>query len=237
MKKILKMVSTITLSVAMLTSMTAFAADENEATLISQEQIILTSTDTVTRCMESKEFTLSTYDDKGVMIYGLDVDDPEYRQAGMEYMKELIGDLGYGVQTQGLVGPGDSEYQNDEGTDGTAYSYAWKRNTPSTWENVFEGGQATSWTGSGNCDFIVLNQGIAIKGVFVSVSWPPAISVNGTSGSWQSQPVYENIVGATFTNLVVGATAVSCEFSENGDVYKGKQIFRPATNIKFSYFS
>lgn len=131
------MISAITLSAVILTSTTVFATDRDEAVLISQEQVTLTSTDTVTRGIENKEFTLSTYDNNGVTVYGFDIDDPEYRQAGIEYIKRLTGDPGYRIQTRGFLSPGESEYHNDEGRDGTTYAYAWKQNTASTYTNNF----------------------------------------------------------------------------------------------------
>ena len=82
-----------------------------------------------------------------------------------------------------------------------------------------------------------LNQGISVSGIAVSISWPPSVSGSGSSASWQSQPVYDNVAGASFNGLVVGGTAFSCTFSENGDVYVGSRIYRPTTTIKFSYFS
>ncbi len=121
--------------------------------------------------------------------------------------------------------------------DGDAMSYAWKRNTAGQTDNNFEGGQSSLWSGSGNCDYIVLNQGISVSGIAVSISWPPSVSGSGSSASWQSQPVYDNVAGASFNGLVVGGTAFSCTFSENGDVYVGSRIYRPTTTIKFSYFS
>ena len=116
-------------------------------------------------------------------------------------------------------------------------SYAWKRNTAGATSNNFEGGQSSAWNGSRNCDYIVLNQGISVSGIAVSISWPSAVSGSGSSASWQSQPVYDNIAGASFHGLVVVGTAFSWTFSENGNVYVGSRIYRPATNIKFSYFS
>lgn len=118
-----------------------------------------------------------------------------------------------------------------------AFKTAWKRNTAGQTDNNFEGGQSSLWSGSGNCDYIVLNQGISVSGIAVSISWPPSVSGSGSSASWQSQPVYDNVAGASFNGLVVGGTAFSCTFSENGDVYVGSRIYRPTTTIKFSYFS
>lgn len=82
-----------------------------------------------------------------------------------------------------------------------------ERNTAGQTDNNFEGGQSSLWSGSGNCDYIVLNQGISVSGIAVSISWPPSVSGSGSSASWQSQPVYDNVAGASFNGLVVGGTA------------------------------
>lgn len=236
MKKILKVILVITLVIIVGLPTTAFAA-ESEATLISTKQVILTSSGTSTRSVESKEFTLETYDDNGVTVYGFDVEEPEYRQAAMDYINQLTGDSKSILQTRAPLNPGESEYHNDTQYDGNARSYAWKRNTAGTWDNNFEGGQSSAWMGSGNCSYIVLNQGISVSGVAVSISWPPAVSGSGSSGSWQSQPIYKDVAGSSFSGMKVGGTAFSCAFSENGDVYVGNRVYRPVTYIKFSYFS
>lgn len=238
MKKFLKTISAMTIGVIMFMPMTAVAAG-NEATLISSEQVALSTSDATAKSAETKEFTLETYNDNGVTVYSLDVEDEEYRQDAMEYINQLTGDPGSSPQTRGgLLLPGDTEYHNDTQYDGDAASYAWKRNTiDDNLKNSFEGGQSTSWDGSGNCDFIVLNQNIKVRGAAVSISWPPSISVDGYNGSWQSQPIYANIAGASFNGLKVGMTAFSCEFIEGGDVYVGSKIYRPITDIKFSYTS
>lgn len=155
----------------------------------------------------------------------------------MKYINELTGDPGLSAQTRGVLLPGQTEYHNDTQYDGDAMSYAWKRNTAGVGVNNFEGGQSSLWDGSGNCDYIVLNQGISVSGIAVSITWPPSVSSSGNSGSWQSQPVYENVAGASFNGMKVGGAAFSCTFSENGDVYKGNRIYRPVTYIKFSYSS
>lgn len=236
MKKFFRSVLAVTMGAVMLMPLTAFAA-ENEPTLISTQQVTLTPSDATTRSAESKDFTLNTYNDKGMTVYSFDVEDEEYRQAAMEYINELTGDSGPTPQTRGVLKPGDSEYHNDTQYDGDAVSYAWKRNTADSTANNFEGGQSSLWSGSGNCDYIVLNQGISVSGIAVSISWPPSVSGSGSSASWQSQPIYDNVAGATFDGLRVGGTAFSCTFSENGDVYVGSRVYRPTTNIKFSYFS
>lgn len=238
MKKIISFISALTLVALLLVPMTAFAT-ETGATLISSEKVSLLPSGSKARSGESKEFTLETYNDNGVTVYSFDVEDPEYRQAAMEYINQLTGDSVYAASnnTRGLLLPGESEYHNDTKYDGDAMSYAWKRNTADTWNNNFEGGQSSLWNGSGNCDYIVLNQGIDVNGIAVSISWPPAVSGSGSSASWQSNPVYSNVAGASFSGLTVGGTAFSCAFSENGDVYVGSRIYRPVTYIKFSYFS
>ncbi len=78
---------------------------------------------------------------------------------------------------------------------------------------------------------------IQVRGINVSVSWPPAMSGDGKSGSWQSQPIHSNTAAASFSNLVVSNSATSVTFSESADVYVGNRIYRPMTYIKFSYFS
>lgn len=236
MKKMLKSALALAMGAVMLMPVTAFAA-EDEPTLISTQEVALSPSGANTRSAETKEFTLSTYEDNGRTVYSFDVEDEEYRQAAMEYINELTGDPGPTPQTRGILQPGESEYHNDTQYDGDAMSYAWKRNTAGQTDNNFEGGQSSLWSGSGNCDYIVLNQGISVSGIAVSISWPPSVSGSGSSASWQSQPVYDNVAGASFNGLVVGGTAFSCTFSENGDVYVGSRIYRPTTTIKFSYFS
>lgn len=236
MKKMLKSALALAMGAVMLMPVTAFAA-EDEPTLISTQEVALSPSGANTRSAETKEFTLSTYEDNGRTVYSFDVEDEEYRQVAMEYINELTGDPGPTPQTRGILQPGESEYHNDTQYDGDAMSYAWKRNTAGQTDNNFEGGQSSLWSGSGNCDYIVLNQGISVSGIAVSISWPPSVSGSGSSASWQSQPVYDNVAGASFNGLVVGGTAFSCTFSENGDVYVGSRIYRPTTTIKFSYFS
>lgn len=235
MKKILRSVLAITMGVVMLMPVTALAADD--PTLISTQQVTLTSSEATTRSTESKEFTLHTYNDNGVTVYSFDVEDEEYRQAAMEYINELTGDPGSTPQTRGMLMPGESEYQNDTQYDGDSISYAWKRNTVDFTGNNFEGGQASHWFGEGNCDYIILNQGISVSNISVSISWPPSISSSGTSGSWQSQPIYDNVAGSTFNGLRISRTAFSCTFNESGDVYVGSRVYRPMTSITFNYSS
>ena len=240
MKKIINIISALTLVVLLIVPTTALAA-ETDATLISSEKIVLFSSDSKTRSGESKEFTLKTYNDNGVTVYSFDVEDPEYRQAAMEYINQLTRDSVYtsSNNTREHLSPGESEEHVDTQYDGDAMSYAWKRNNAigDPWSNNFEGGQSSQWTGTGNCDYIILNQGIDINGFLVSVSWPPSLSGSGSSASWQSNPIYSNVAGASFSGLTVGGTAFSCAFTESGDVYVGNHIYRPVTYIKFSYFS
>ena len=187
--------------------------------------------------LSDKEFTLDVYDDNGVTVYSVDADDENYRESAMEYVNMLTGDSKHEAQLSGLLKPGQSEYHNDTQFDGNAKSYAWKKNTASSTGNNFIGGQASLWLGSGSCDYIVLNQNINVSGFGVSISWPPSVSGNGKSGSWQSQPIYKDVASASFKGFYVSGTAFSCSFTENGDVYKGGRIYRPVTYIKFSYFS
>ena len=246
MKKNLKVITMLTLCAALIMPSTAFAsADSSAAQLISEKKVQLTASNNIqARSLlseaASKEFTLRTYEDNGVTVYGFDVEDPEYRQAAQEYINGLTGDPSYSygeIQPFSVLLPGESEYHNDTQYDGSAISYAWKRNTATTWNNNFEGGQSSMWSGSGNANYIVLNQGISVSGIAVTISWPPSVSGSGNSASWQSQPVSGNIAGSSFSGMTVSGTAFSCSFSENGDVYVGSRIYRPVTYISFSYFS
>ena len=167
MKKMLKSALALAMGAVMLMPVTAFAA-EDEPTLISTQEVALSPSGANTRSAETKEFTLSTYEDNGRTVYSFDVEDEEYRQAAMEYINELTGDPGPTPQTRGILQPGESEYHNDTQYDGDAMSYAWKRNTAGQTDNNFEGGQSSLWSGSGNCDYIVLNQGISVSGIAVS---------------------------------------------------------------------
>ena len=180
MKKMLKSALALAMGAVMLMPVTAFAA-EDEPTLISTQEVALSPSGANTRSAETKEFTLSTYEDNGRTVYSFDVEDEEYRQAAMEYINELTGDPGPTPQTRGILQPGESEYHNDTQYDGDAMSYAWKRNTAGQTDNNFEGGQSSLWSGSGNCDYIVLNQGISVSGIAVSISWPPSVSGSGMS--------------------------------------------------------
>lgn len=56
----------------------------------------------------------------------------------------------------------------------------------------------------GSCDYVVLNQGIFVSGIGVAISWQPAVSGSGSSASWQSQPIYDNIAGASFSGMKDG---------------------------------
>ncbi|MFV0504139.1 MAG: hypothetical protein ACK5LT_09270 [Lachnospirales bacterium] len=242
MKKITKRIFIIAVGIFTLIPMVTFASNSNELTLISSEQITLFPLKTTTRCIttnseKSKNFTLNIYDDNGATIYSIDVEDEEYHQSAIEYINKLTGDTNISPQTRGPLLPGESQYKNETQYDGNAVTYSWKRNTAGKWDNNFEGGMSSSWTGKGNCDYIVLNQGISVRGIAVSVSWPPGVTSSKTNAYWQSKPIYSNIAGASFRNMQVGGTAFSCTFSENGDVYKGNRIYRPITNIKFSCFS
>lgn len=236
MKKMLISVLSLVMGAIMLIPATTFAT-EDDLSLISTKKVALSPSGINTISAEAKEFTLNTYEDNGRTVYSFDAQDEEYRQAAMEYINKLTSDPGFTPHTRGVLLPGQSEYHNDTQYDGSAMSYAWKRNTFDSVRNNFEGGQSTVWYGSGKCDYIVLNQGISVSGIAVSISWPPSVSGSGNSASWQSQPVYANAAGASFSGLEVGASAFSCTFSENGDVYVGSRIYRPTTNIKFSYFS
>uniref|UniRef100_UPI003AB4CD3E hypothetical protein n=2 Tax=[Ruminococcus] torques TaxID=33039 RepID=UPI003AB4CD3E len=170
MRKIVRIISVMALGIAMFVPTTAFASSNSDAILVSTEQVTLTSSEGTTRSAENKKFILKTYDDNGATVYSFDVENEEYRQAAMEYINKLTGDPGPSPQTRGPLLPGQSEYHNDTQYEGAAMSYAWKRNTASTWGNNFEGGQSSSWTGSGKCNYIVLNQGISINGIAVSIT-------------------------------------------------------------------
>lgn len=187
--------------------------------------------------LPDKKFKLDAYNDNGTIVYSMDVDDEKYRQLAEEYVNKLTEDPKNEIQLLGRLENGESEYHNDKQYDGKALSYAWKRNTAYNNGNNFVGGQTTSWKGNGNCDYIVLNQNIKVSGVGISITWPPAVSSNGNSASWQSQPIYKNVASATFKGFYVGGTAFSCSFTESGDVYKGGRVYRPVTYIKFSYTS
>ncbi|WP_430111425.1 hypothetical protein [Paenibacillus sp. B1-33] len=245
MKKFSKTLSALALGTVLMVPGSVFAStDTNETQLISEEMVRLTvtneATNETTRSLattstESKEFTLKQYNDNGVTVYGFDVEDPSYRQAAMSYINKLTGDTGAVFQPVGLL-PGESEYQNDTQTDGNAMSYAWKINTAGNWDNNFEGGQSSAWNGSGNASYIVLNQNISVSGIGVTVSWPPGVSGSSTSGSWQSQPIKDNVAGASFAGMKVSGTSWATSFSENGDVYVNNRVYRPVTYIKFSVF-
>lgn len=239
MNKFLKVISSVVLCAVITAPSLASAASSevNTAKLISEESIKLTTMNQTTRNIESKEFNLKTFDDNGVKVYSFDVEDPMYRESAMEYINELTGDLGKNkIQTRKPLLPGESEYHNDTGYDGSAMSYAWKENTANNGNN-FVGGQSSSWNGSGNASQIVLNQGISVSGLGVTISWPPGVSGSGSSGSWQSQPISGNIAGASFTGMKVSSLALSVTFSEFGDVYVGSRVYRPGTYIKFSLIS
>lgn len=184
------------------------------------------------------------------IVYSANANTKAEKKAAFEMIKLLSGDpmafaeKGVVYDTKGDVlepnaplPTGQSEYHNDEKWHGNAYSYSWKRNTASFWNNNFEGGQSTLWNGNGNCSYIILSESITVNGIAVSVSWPPAISGNSSSGTWTSQPIYSNVAGSSFTGLTVGWTATSVTFSDGGDVYVGNSVYRPYTYIKFSIFS
>ena len=109
MKKMLKSALALAMGAVMLMPVTAFAA-EDEPTLISTQEVALSPSGANTRSAETKEFTLSTYEDNGRTVYSFDVEDEEYRQAAMEYINELTGDPGPTPQTRGILQPGESEY-------------------------------------------------------------------------------------------------------------------------------
>lgn len=140
MRKIVRIISVMALGIAMFVPTTAFASSNSDAILVSTEQVTLTSSEGTTRSAENKKFILKTYDDNGATVYSFDVENEEYRQAAMEYINKLTGDPGPSPQTRGPLLPGQSEYHNDTQYEGAAMSYAWKRNTASTWGNNFEGG-------------------------------------------------------------------------------------------------
>lgn len=101
MKKMLKSALALAMGAVMLMPVTAFAA-EDEPTLISTQEVALSPSGANTRSAETKEFTLSTYEDNGRTVYSFDVEDEEYRQAAMEYINELTGDPGPTPQTRGI---------------------------------------------------------------------------------------------------------------------------------------
>ncbi len=152
-----------------------------------------------------------------------------------EEVEEGIGDEAI---EQGPLAPGLSEYHNDVGTDGDAYSYAWKTNAPTFRDsNTFSGGQTTMWLGNEDCDYITLNQSITVGGLFLNITWPPGLYGNGSSASWQSNPIKSRMATASFSRFIVQGMAYSCTFVESGDVYVGSRIYRPHTYIKFSLVS
>lgn len=64
MKKMLKSALALAMGAVMLMPVTAFAA-EDEPTLISTQEVALSPSGANTRSAETKEFTLSTYEDNG----------------------------------------------------------------------------------------------------------------------------------------------------------------------------
>ena len=224
--------------IVMAMPMTAFA-EESDSTLISSEKVTLTLPYGKSRSVESKEFTINTYNDNGVTVYSIDVEDPEYRLAAMEYINNLTGDVNSENKTRGVLLPGESEYHNDTDDDGEARSYSWARNTVSIGKNNFEGGQSGLWLGSGNCEYIVLQESITVKGIGYTVSWPTGFSASGSSSSasWTSNPRYANVTGASFNGFVISSGATSCTFSNGADIYTSSRIYRPMNYLKFSYFS
>lgn len=242
MNKIFKTLSAVILGFVITSPTFAYATSEtNTPKLISEETVQLNSINQNSKSIVSKDFTLKTFEDNGVNLYSLDVNDPSYQEAANEYIIKLTGDTDENnhIQTLGVLLPGQSEYHNDTQYDGSAMTYSWKRNTAGIGSsaNTFEGGQATSWTGSGKPTSIVLNQSITVKGIALSISWPPSLSISGYTGTWSSQPVASTSVGASFGNMKVSGPATSVTFSESGDVYMGSRIYRPTTYIKFSLFS
>ena len=72
MKKMLKSALALAMGAVMLMPVTAFAA-EDEPTLISTQEVALSPSGANTRSAETKEFTLSTYEDNGRTVYSFDV--------------------------------------------------------------------------------------------------------------------------------------------------------------------
>lgn len=189
--------------------------------------------------------TVETTINNGVTVFSADAVTADEKKTAFEMIKMLSGDpmsksdgmdnADYG--TCGALWPGQSEYHNDTKWHGSAMSYSWKRNTAGTWDNNFEGGQSTLWDGNAKCSYIILFENIDVNGIGVTISWPPSISGNGSSGSWTSQPIYSSVAGSSFSGMKVSGTATSVSFSDGGDVYVGNSVYRPITYIKFSFFS
>ena len=75
---------------------------------------------------------------------------------------------------------------------------------------------------------------VSVSGIGIVISWPPSITGTNKTGSWQSQPIYSNVAGATFNGMKASGLLTSCVFSEVGDVYVGNRIYRPATYIQYT---
>ncbi|MDF2802891.1 MAG: hypothetical protein K0S61_2794 [Anaerocolumna sp.] len=244
MKKFSRLLITTALVMAFI-PIQAFAKTDSSPRLISEKEVVLTASSTntgkaTTAVNTQKEFTLKSYDDNGTTVYEFGDVDREYRQSAMDYIMKSTGDAR--VQENTYSGPlwaGESKYLNHQTYDGDATSYAWKENYVNAWGegkrgNNFSGGQSAGWFGSNTPNFIILNQGISVSGIMVTISWPPSVSGSGNSSSWQSQPLYTSVGGASFTGFFVGGTAFSTTFNEGGDIYFASRIYRPVTYIKYS---
>lgn len=56
---------------------------------ISSEIVTLSAMDYSTRSVLTEEFTLYTYDDNGVILYSIDVEDPVFMEAANSYLLDL----------------------------------------------------------------------------------------------------------------------------------------------------
>lgn len=248
-KKIITLLLISIFSVASVTSASAESVSKGQATLISEEKVILTSNKlsqekAVTQTNQSKQYNLKILNDKGFTVYDFGAVDPEYTQSAMNYITKLTGDARIQSAYDGTYKAGNTYHLDEYGYDTDSMNFAWidfNANQSSDWlvdwiGRNFHSGTSALYNGSNSVNYIVLNTNISFTGLGFSASWPASMTVSSsqTSASWKSDPMYgSTVVGATIPYVYVNSST-SATFANTGDVYSGNIIYRPTCYIMYN---
>lgn len=241
------------LSVLFFTTLTlnVFAFESTEGDYlqpISSEIVTLSAMDDSTRSVLTEEFTLYTYDDNGIILYSIDVEDPVFREAAFLYIMDLAdSNQEYDMDSASFNQEYLSESRIVDGirylsaNDGSAGQIGSVRNTHniSDWRTFhrFSGSHGVLRMGNENAREVALFQEVSINGIGITVSWPPAFNGSGNTRTWEASLSNANAVSASLGNITASSLATSADFNMSSHVLVGNHYYRPGTTVRFGTFS
>lgn len=187
---------------------------------------------------DTNGYAIETNYDKCVQVYSVIGEEQDERNFAMQDIMQLTGDPAFN-ESLGAMRAVEPWYQNGQQDHGSTTAYSWKRLHffEDYFNYVFEGGQSAMWTGSGNCDKIILFENISVNSTTKTIAWPFSVgaSTTSSSASWSSEPFTgTNVAGASYSNFrVAAAGTLSVTFVDGADIYKGSIIRRPMVTIAY----